>query len=184
MPTARPGDTRIVDFNKDGRISSDDRQIIDRDPKFIYTFRNSFSYKGFDVMAEIYGVQGGTLINSFLFDFNSGGSLNGALNGIKVNYWTPENPSTTFVRPYQIGNAPFFSALAYQDASYIRLRSLSLGYTLPSKVLQRIKVQNLRLFANFTNLWTRTDFLSYSPEVNPGGYPEPKVMQFGLNLSL
>ena len=184
MPNARPGDTRVVDFNKDGIINADDRQIIDRDPRFIYTFRNSFSYKGFDVMAEIYGVEGGVLQNSFLFDYNSGGSLNGALNGVKVDYWTPENPSTTFVRPYQIGNSPYFASLAYQDASYIRLRSLSIGYTFSKQLLSKIKIPSLRVFANFTNLWTKTDFLSYSPEVNPGGYPEPKVAQFGINLSL
>jgi TonB-linked SusC/RagA family outer membrane protein len=184
MPNARPGDTRVVDFNKDGIINADDRQIIDRDPKFIYTFRNSFSYKGFDVMGEIYGVEGGVLQNSFLFDYNSGGSLNGALNGVKVDYWTPENPSTTFVRPYQIGNSPYFASLAYQDASYIRLRSLSIGYTFQKQLLDKINIPSLRVFAIFTNLWTKTDFLSYSPEVNPGGYPEPRVAQFGINLSL
>lgn len=183
MPGAQPGDVNIRDINGDGQINGDDRVILDRDPRFIYTLRNTFKYKGFDLMAEIYSVVGGVLYNPYLIEFNQGGSLNGALNGVKVDYWTPERGGNSFPRPYQVGNAPFMSSLAYQNAGFFRLRNLTLGYTFPKAMLEKTRVKNLRAYVNLYNWITITDFLSYSPEVNPGAYPEPRMIQGGINVS-
>lgn len=75
------------------------------------------------------------------------------------------------------------TSLGYQDASYIRLRNLTLGYTLPKEISRKFYIENLRVYFSANNLWTKTDVLSYSPEANTGGYPEPRTILFGLNLS-
>jgi len=117
-----------------------------------------------------------------LYDANSGGSLTAALNGIKVDYWTLENPSNTAPRPRQ-GTNDFIQSLAYQDASYIRLRNISLGYTFSKKTIAALKMSKLRIYTTATNLWTQTKFLSYSPEASASAYPEPKTYVLGLNVS-
>ncbi len=105
-------------------------------------------------------------------------------NGIKVNYWTPENPSNEFPRP-KFGNNPAnISALGLRDASYVRLRTLSLGYTVPRNVLSKIKINAVRAYVTATNLVTITDYKSYSPENNPGQFPDTKSFTFGLNFTL
>lgn len=73
--------------------------------------------------------------------------------------------------------------MAYQDASYVRLRTLQIGYTLPKKVLDKIRIQNLRFYVTATNLMTFTKVLSYSPEVTGNLYPEPHQTVFGVNIT-
>ena len=73
--------------------------------------------------------------------------------------------------------------MAYQKASYLRLRTVSLGYTLPSKALAMVRLSKLRLYVTATNLLTVTKVLSYSPEVMGSAYPEAQTFVFGVNLS-
>lgn len=169
-----PGKVRIIDKNSDGKIDAEDRYVISKDPKFVTSVFTSFEWKGFDFFMDWYAVYGRKIQNAYLYNANDGGSLQGKLNGIKVNYWTPDNPSGEWPRPSHNSNTSYQSSLAIQDASYIRLRSLTLGYTIPSKITQRAKIKNARFYLTATNLLTFTDFLSYSPEFTPGGYPEPK----------
>lgn len=77
----------------------------------------------------------------------------------------------------------YISALGYQDASYIRLRNLQIGYNFPKSIIEKAYMQNLRLYMTFTNLWTRTDVLGYGPEGDTGAYPEPRVFLLGLNVT-
>ena len=102
---------------------------------------------------------------------------------MKVNYWTPENASNKYPRPRASVSIPFHSSLSYQDASYLRLRTLTLGYTLPYAITSKAHIERLRLYVTATNLFTATNFLSYSPELTPGAYPEARQWVFGLNLS-
>jgi len=183
MPTARPGDVRVVDINDDGVINPDDREIKDRTPDWFGSFGSTLKYKGIDFSFDFYTVQGGIRQNAYLYDYNSGGTLQGRLNGLKVDYWTPENPSNTAPRPYENAASPYIESLSYQDGSYIRLRNVMLGYTLPAAILKALQIQKLRVYGSATNLWTKTDFLSYSPESGPNGYPEPQNFTVGLNLS-
>ena len=113
----------------------------------------------------------------------SGGSLRGKLNGVKVDYWTPFNPSNKFPRPSYSADPAYLSAIAIQDASYIRLRTLQLGYTFPTRLLKNTPIHKLRLYATATNLLTFTEFKSYSPELTPGSYPESRQYVFGVNVS-
>lgn len=178
-----PGSVKVKDLNGDGKISADDRTPISKDPKFTLSLNTNFSWKGIDLFMDWYGVSGRKIQNAYLYDSNSGGSLQGKLNGVKVNYWTPFNPSNEFPRPTHNSNVTYQSSLAIQDASYIRLRTLQLGYTFPFSLTKKIGIQKLRVYATGTNLFTFTDFLSYSPELTPGAYPESRQYVFGINLS-
>ena len=177
-----PGSVKLVDRNGDNKINSDDRYVINRDPDFITSITTSLQYKGFDFFMDWYMVNGGVRLNQYLYSSSQGGSLQGKLNGIKVNYWTPSNPSNEFPRPSFNSNTTHQNALCYQDASYVRLRTLTLGYTLPKSVLGAMKMSNLRIAFTATNLLTFTDYLSYSPEYSAGGYPEARQYVFSLSL--
>jgi hypothetical protein len=155
---------------------------MDRAPKWTGGLSSTLKWKGIEFSFDIYTVQGALRLNPFMYDANSGGSLTAALNGIKVDYWTLENPSNTAPRPRQ-GTNDYIQSLAYQDASYIRLRNLSLGYSFPKKLINDLKMNNLRIYATATNLLTYTKFLSYSPEASASAYPEPMTFVVGLNVS-
>lgn len=178
-----PGMVKVKDMNGDGKINADDRTPISKDPDFTVSINTSLKWKGFDFFMDWYAVSGRNIQNAYLSDANSGGSLQGKLNGVKVNYWTPFNPSNDFPRPSHNTNATYQGALAIQDASYIRLRTLQLGYSFPKQWIKNLQLQKLRVYATATNLFTFTDFLSYSPELTPGSYPESRQYVFGINVS-
>lgn len=197
----RPGDIRIKDVNgvddegniipgPDGKITPEDRVFIDPNPDWFGSFSTTLAYKGFDLFVDFYVVEGATKVNPFLSDFNNGGTLSGKLNGVKVDYYTPENPSTTFPRP-NFDTAPLYlNALAVRDASYIRLRTVSLGYTLSDKITEKLNFDQIRLYVTGTNLFTDTDYIGYSPEVNirptfsnaDTGYPDATSFTFGVRV--
>ncbi len=178
MENAKPGNVRVKDLDGNGYVTDDDRIPRSLEPDWVGSLSTSISYKGFDLFAELYTVQGLMKNNSYL----KGGNLQGKLNAIKVNYWTPENPSNEYPRPNYVNQDPYNGALGFQDGSYVRLRTLTLGYTLPNKLSGRFFVDRLRLYCTATNLWTLTDYLSYSPELPVNGYPESRQFIFGLNV--
>lgn len=183
MPTAEPGMIRVADVDGNGSITSDDRVVLERDPKWISSFGTTLNLYGVDFSLDFYMSHGGVMYNSYLTDWEQGGDLSGKRNGIKRDYWTPDNPSNTTPAPNYIQVPAYMTSLGYQDASYIRLRNLTLGYTLPKEISRKFYIENLRVYFSANNLWTKTDVLSYSPEANTGGYPEPRTILFGLNLS-
>lgn len=181
---AKAGDVRVADLNNDYIINENDKILYSRDPKFIASINSSLKYKGFDLYWDLYWVNGITRRNPYLFESNSGGALTGLTNGLKVDYWTPENASNTAPRPRETGmNNPYLHVIGYQDASYLRFRNLTLGYSLPNSITTLAHMQSVRVFAALENFITFTDYQSYSPESNPGDYPEPRVIQFGLKVT-
>ena len=177
-----PGDVLVKDVDGNDTINAKDYVIMDQDPKWTGGLSSTLKWKGIDFSFDIYTVQGALKRNLYLYDYNSGGSLAGVLNGIKVDYWTLENQSTTAPRPRD-ATIQYFGTMGYQDASYIRLRNISLGYTFPKSILHSLKMTNLRIYGSATNLLTITKFLSYSPEASAGAYPEPQTFTVGLNVS-
>ncbi|MET2986472.1 SusC/RagA family TonB-linked outer membrane protein [Aureibaculum conchae] len=189
----RPGDIRISDVNGDGKITQeDDRVFIDPNPDWFGSLSTNISYKGFDLLVDFYAVEGATKRNPFLSDFNNGGTLQGKNNGVKVPYYTPENPSTTFPRPNFDAPPQYIGALAVKDASYIRLRTISLGYNLPESLTSKLNMNQIRFYVTGTNLFTETDYIGYSPEVNirntfsnaDTGYPDATSYTFGVKVNL
>lgn len=186
----RPGDIKVADVNGDGKIDQDDRVFTDPNPDWFGSFSTNLAYKGFDLFVDFYVVEGATKVNPFLSDFNNGGTLQGKVNGVKVDYYTPENPSTTFPRPNFDATPLYLNSLAVKDASYVRLRTVSLGYTLSEKVTSQIGLDQVRFYITGTNLFTETDYIGYSPEVNirntfsnaDTGYPDATSFTFGIRL--
>jgi len=178
-----PGDVRLYDYNGDGKITTDDRAIFNLDPSWYGSFNVKTVFKGLDLTLDFYTVQGVTSNNNYMYSFDQGGSLNGKLNGMKVNYWTPLNRSNEAPRPMYSGSVSYMGTLGIQDASYFRLRSATIGYSLPESILANIRITNLRLYFTGSNLYTLTDYKSYSPERSAGGYPEAQTFIFGLNAS-
>ena len=190
QPDLRPGDIKVADVNGDGKIDQDDRVFTDPNPDWFGSFSTNFAYKGFDLFVDFYVVEGASKVNPFLSDFNNGGTLQGKVNGVKVDYYTPENPSTTFPRPNFDATPLYLNSLAVKDASYVRLRTVSLGYTLSEKATSQIGLDQVRFYITGTNLFTKTDYIGYSPEVNirntfsnaDTGYPDATSFTFGLRL--
>ncbi|MGM9764107.1 MAG: SusC/RagA family TonB-linked outer membrane protein [Candidatus Cryptobacteroides sp.] len=178
-----PGSVKLKDINKDGKINEDDRVVYKRDPDATLSISTSLSWKGFDFYMDWYAVVGGYILNPLMYDGEYGGNLRGKANGMKVDYWTPYNPTNRFPRPTFGADVPYMKTCAYQDASYVRLRTLQLGYSLPKKAVNKIRLQNLRFYITATNLLTFTKVLSYSPEVTGNLYPEPHQTVIGVNIT-
>jgi len=181
---AKVGSIRVNDQNGDGVITTADKKIFDAAPKWIGSLSTTFKYKGFDLFLDFYTVQGVIKRNSYLYDYNSGGSNYGSLNGIKVNYWTPEGQGQEAPLPTLSTGDTYIKSLGIQDASYIRLRTVSLGYTFPkNKWLDAMAISRLNFYVSLTNYWTWTQYKSFGPETSPSSYPEPKIVNMGMNLS-
>lgn len=178
IENAKPGDIKLRDLDGDGIITNLDRKITPMDPNWFGSLSTTFSCYGFDLLLDFYTRQGGFASNSYL----KGGFLQGKLNAVKVNYWTPENASNENPRPNWNSQPMYNVALGYQNATYYRFRTLTAGYTLPAKLSKSMNIQKLRVYFTATNLWTKTDISSYSPELSLSAYPEPKQVVMGLNL--
>lgn len=180
--TPSVGDIIVVDQNGDGDITAEDKIVYERDADWIGSLSTTVKYKGIDLSVDFYTSQGGIKQNSFLWDSGSGGDLKGVNNGMKVDYWTSTNPSNTAPEP-NTSTVAYLACLSYQDASYIRLKNVTLGYTVPKSITKKARIDNLRFYVTGTNLWTITDFLSYSPESSASSYPEATTILGGVNLS-
>lgn len=165
---ALPGQIKLEDFNgpngrPDGIVNSTyDRKIIgDMDADLQGGMTQRFSYKGFDLSAVFHARFGGLLVSQVHAPFASYITVfDGRRNSIKVDYWTPTNPSNWFPMP-QVNISSVtdgWRTLGYYDASFIRLRSINLGYTISNSVLKRIKAQNIRVYFTMDNV-----ALLYSP---------------------
>ncbi|MCK0132002.1 TonB-dependent receptor [Flavobacteriaceae bacterium F08102] len=176
-----PGDAKVEDVDKNGILDDKDRQIIgQQDPKFTWGLSNSFRYKNFGLEVFFVGSHGATRLNKLLGD-NTAAEIR--RNVLKKNWWTPTNPTNEFYR----NDDEVKSAQIYEDASFIRLKDVTLSYNFPEKVLSKIKLNKLQLFASGRNLHTFTNWTAGDPElVNPidqaGILPLQKEITLGLTL--
>ncbi len=182
QPNAKPGDVKLRDRDENGVLNDDDRIIVSKLPKWNGSLNLNVEYKGIDFSMDWYTVQGIKKDNPFLSEYEYGGNLRGVFNGIKVDYWTPENPTGKFPRPTTNG-ANDLAPLARQNASYVRLQNVSIGYSLPRKVLSRLHVNKFRVYVTGQNLLTFTDFQSYSPEQAANEYPAARSVSCGVQVS-
>lgn len=183
MPDAKPGDIRVKDIVADNTINPDDKVFYKRDPDWIGAIYSSFGYKGIDLSFDLYASVGGYIFNEYLTSYDSGGDMTGRKNGLRRNYWTVNNPSNEAPAPNMARTPAYIICLGYQDASYVRLRNIRIGYTLPKRMTEACSVQSLRIYATFANVWTWTDVLGYGPEGNAGAYPEPRTALLGVSLT-
>ncbi|OWW24065.1 SusC/RagA family TonB-linked outer membrane protein [Zobellia sp. OII3] len=182
-PLAQPGDVRVVDQDGNGQIDNRDNVFINADPDWYGSITNTITYKNFDLFADLYIVQGATKLNTVLAN---GELWKGSINGIRAKYYTPEYPSTEYPRPKPDTHLHLYS-FAVRDASYVRLRTLTLGYTFPKDLFSKTGFQRAKIYLTGTNLLTLTDFRSYSPEQNPltdsgTAFPETRNITLGVKL--
>jgi TonB-dependent starch-binding outer membrane protein SusC len=182
MPTTKPGDIKVKDLNGDGKITPLDRMVIgSSQPNWYGGAGNTFGFKGFELSAFFVAREGVQRKNDEL----DRGGLIGRWNSLRVDYWTPENPSQTFIRPhYNNQNPQYFSSMLYRDASYIALKNVTLSYSLPQSILKAINIASLKVYLQGTNLKYWTKFESYNPEADFMSYPMVRSYGFGLNIGL
>jgi TonB-linked SusC/RagA family outer membrane protein len=186
----KPGDLKYRDVNGDGKIDDNDRTVVSGAyPKLNYSFNLGASWKGFDLSALFQGVYG---VKSYVSGWGTLPFVQGTPPTTDwLNRWTPEHPSTTMPLLYWGQNAPQkitrASTFWLQDASYLRVKNLVLGYTIPAKVTQRIGIDRLRVYFSGDNLFTFTKFKGLDPERVGSGdlvqYPQNKIYSFGVNLT-
>lgn len=195
--TTRPGDVKYEDVNNDKIIDARDRTLIgNNQPDFIYGITNSFSFKNIDLSISIQGTQGGQILNLSrrFFDNLEGGGNN---LSIALDRWrSPENPGNGIVpraNGRTTGNNNAVSSRWVEDGSYLRIQNISLGYKLPKSIINRLKLQQVRIYASAQNLYTSTDYTNFNPEVSNyegaltggvdyGSYPLAKTVTFGINI--
>src|SRR6266496_1750303 len=201
-----PGDPHYTDVNNDGVIDGNDIKVIGNAfPDFIFGWSNRLSYNNFDLTFLVQGSQGNDLFNMGRIRLENPGE---GTSTRLLDRWTPENQDTdvpAFIDEKTREDADLTSTVYVsgdqrkarwvEDASYIRLKNITLGYNFPKSVLNRIHVTNLRLFISATNLFTITDYTGYDPEtsayngndaqigVDFSNYPQSKIINVGLNLS-
>ncbi len=172
----KPGQIKIQDVDGNGKITAADDQFIGNfQPQYTFGMTNRVSYKNFDLSLVIQGRMGFTTIVPYVSSNNSGVQgwqfLNiGRHNQPLLDYWTPTNPTNAFPEPNAQNPGSYFSTLQYYDGSFIRAKSINLGYNVPAKIAQKIGMSSLRLYANVTN-----PFIIYAPIMHQGfSVPDPE----------
>jgi TonB-linked SusC/RagA family outer membrane protein len=192
------GQIKIEDVNGDGRINSDDRQILGSAvAKFTFGVTNRMSYKGFDLSFFIFGNIGNMIRSRFHIEQNR---LAGRYNNLNINYWTPNNPTNDFPQPVVTQEFPKYdSALQYFDGSFVKVRNINLGYNFPAKIASKMKMDGLRAFVSIQQPFIfaeyRTKYKGIDPEtfqdgeqgvgggdINANISPATKIITAGLNI--
>jgi len=168
------------DYNEDGTptraIGAADRQVIDLQPDFQGGFNTNVSYKGFDLGVVGAFQSGGTLISTLYGSSGYLNMLNGRRGQVDVDYWTPENTDTRYPKPGGLisgDNPKYSSTLAYFDASYVKVRTITLGYKFNQQFIKDAGISNLRLYATVQN-----PFIIYSPYYKESGM-DPETNSYG-----
>jgi TonB-dependent starch-binding outer membrane protein SusC len=205
-----PGDPKYTDANHDGNITKDDIMIIGNAiPKFIFGWSNRISYNSFELTLLIQGSEGNDIFNQGRI------RLENTFEGTSIRLldrWTPDNQNTdvpAFIDNVTRKNAGLVNKIALgknnedqgrlqryvEDGSYVRLKNVTLGYSLPSSLINRIRVKKLRAYVSGTNLITFTKYTGYDPEVSAyngndaqigvdlSNYPTARTITFGIDVT-
>ena len=210
--TPQPGMLKWKDLNGDGQITADgDRQVIgNANPKFTGGWTNQFTYKNIDLSIFVNFVVGNDIYNANKIEWTDGAFANLNMIDIMKDRWTNINAQGQVVTdPAELtalnANAKIWAPVrvqrwwlhswAVEDGSYLRINNLTLGYSLPKKWMNKIKISNIRFYGTVNNLATITNYSGYDPDVTarrsdpltPGvdfaAYPRAKTWLFGLNVT-
>jgi TonB-linked SusC/RagA family outer membrane protein len=196
----QPGDIRFRDINGDLTVDAKDYTIIGRGlPIHTGGFNNDFSYGQFDLNIFFQWSYGNDIVNAnrYIFEGNLFGRSNLNQFASYENRWSPTNTSSTL---YRVGGGgpttpTGANSRVIEDGSYLRLKTVALGYSLPPNLLKRVKVRSCRVYVSAQNLVTWTKYSGIDPEVSvfnsvltPGfdysAYPRPRVVNVGINVNL
>jgi TonB-linked SusC/RagA family outer membrane protein len=200
------GNAIFEDYKPDGKITADDRKIVgDVWPDFEGAFKNNFTYKDFDLGINLTYKSGNKLFNYTAMFLEAGGTrgVTRSIQKSQLNYWKKDGDVNVLPRPTSLtnpdgsknyeGNTSRF----LEDASYIRVRDVTLGYTLPKNLTSRFQVSALRFYVTASNLFTITKYTGPDPETNSAGdsgsglvqgldfngTPQSKTVNFGVNVT-
>ena len=195
--TIRPGDIKLRDLNGDGTVNASDITVIGRgQPIHIGGFSNDFTYKGFSLNVFLQWSYGNNIYNAnrLLLEGNSNGFHGINQYASYANRWTPENQTNENYRTRGQGFIGYFSSKNLEDGSYLRLKTVSLGYSLPAGLIKKLYLSNLTVEVAAQNLLTWTNYSGLDPEVStlnnvlqPGydfsAYPQARTIVFGLRAA-
>lgn len=190
QPNAVPGDVRFVDVNGDGQITDEDRTDIGKGmPDWTYGFNMNISWKNFDFNMMWQGTIGNDIYDATRRTDISATNLPSWMLG----RWTGEDTSNRIPRFVRGDNVNWQSSDLYvYDGSYLRLKNIQLGYTLPQHLTKKVFISSLRLYVAAENLFTFTKYHGFDPEISSGGtslgidygvYPQARTWTIGANLS-
>ncbi|MCY7293087.1 MAG: TonB-dependent receptor [Ferruginibacter sp.] len=191
----QPGHIKYKDLNGDLVMNDNDRTVIgNANPDFTGGFTNNFTYKNFDLNVFFQFSYGGELLNAnrYVFEGNSGRTLQNHYTTV-LNRWTVDNQNNEMFVARGNGDK-VYSSRVLEDGSYLRLKTVQLGYTLSTSLMKKVKVKSLRFYLSAQNLLTWTSYTGFDPEVSsynsaltPGFdysvYPRARTMTIGLNLN-
>lgn len=195
-----PGDLKFKDLNNDGTINDQDRTIIGKAvPDFIYSLGMEVFFKNFDFSVFFYGLQNFNVYNHLRVGIEGFSSQDIGHNKLKeyaLNYYTPERPSTKYIRA-DLNNSnqndrP--STWFLEDGSFLRLEDIQLGYSFPREIINQLGLSQVRLFLNVANVFTLTRYTGRDPESptvsepltpgnDSGSYPIPGTITTGIQVS-
>lgn len=183
-----PGSVRVKDQNGDGKISNspgiDDRVVLGTQlPNYVMGMTNKFTMGDFDFSFLLY-YRNGTLYKNGLLDGTMGDIGNSRYNHIVLNYWTRENPTNDYYGP-GIASNPYRGARSYEDASFLRISDVTMGYTVPQSFLNKKGVDRMRLYFQVINPRYFTKYNGQDPEYNSNSYQDDvpnTIYAFGANI--
>lgn len=198
QPNAKPGDIKFL--KKEGNTgtlnNNDFVNLGNPYPKFSYGLSYNMTWKNFDLNVFFQGVYGNKIFNGLKFiSLNPGGTgQNYNMDKDILNAWTPENTNTNIPRLVQgdpSGNYSKVSDFYVENGSYLRLKNLTIGYSLPKEIYSKININRLRIYMTANNLFTITKYKGFDPEVgmntygvDTGRYPQARSFIFGVEIGL
>lgn len=183
------GDAKFKDLNTDGKIDDNDKTNIGNPfPWFTAALNLSADYAGFDMQIFFQGVGGNEIYNAARERTEGKGDIS-TLSTSMRDVWSASNPTGSIPNPYGTSLNMSTSSRFLESGSYLRLKNLQLGYTLPSKITKPLDINRCRFYISASNLLTLTNYSGYDPEVGVNGvdyanYPQSKTITVGVNLDL
>ena len=192
----QPGMPKYADLNGDGVVDSNDRTIIGRGlPVHTGGLTNDFTYKGIDLSIFFQWSYGNDIMNANRLFFESSNNRSRELNQYAsyTNRWTADNPTSDIPAATNSSSNRVISSRIIEDGSFLRLKNVTIGYTFPSQMTKKWKIDKARIYVAAQNLWTWTGYSGYDPEVSvrnsaltPGldysSYPRAYSVSFGVSL--
>jgi TonB-linked SusC/RagA family outer membrane protein len=187
--TTGAGDVKYVDTNKDGVINADDRVLIGNNfPRYDYSLNLNADYKGFDLNIFLFGVgkRDNYISGVAVQPFNAGNWFASGLESA-LDRWTPTNTDAKYPRLYSGGNGNYVSSDYWlRNGAFMRVKHITLGYTLARAVSEKLRIQQLRVYVNTVNPFTFSNYEpGFDPEIsnaNGSFYPIMRTTTVGINL--
>ncbi len=182
-----PGDAKYFDKNNDGKIDENDKMALGNPfPWLTYGLNFSAEWKGIDLQVFFQGVYGNEIYNALRLRTEGTGN-EATLSTSMRNVWTRSNPDGSIPNPFGNPINSDTNSRFIESGAYLRLKNVQLGYTLPQRWTQKIKMSRCRIYLSGNNLFTATKYSGYDPEVGGGvdygNYPQSRTFMLGLNIN-